>query len=214
MDFRIYLNYYAKMSRAHKKPKTYKDKFAFALVKFMRIFADLFFRKRYGHRAVVLETVAAVPGMVAAGMIHFRCLRRIQDDEGWIRELLDEADNERMHLMTFVEIAQPSLLERCLIVVAQWFFVFFYMLMYLCSPQTAHRFVGYLEEEAVHSYTEYLKEIDSGRLKNESAPLIAIKYWGLKKNATLRDVVLVVRKDEEHHRDVNHRYSDSLGNTS
>jgi len=49
----------------HRKPAGLRDRIAFAFVKFLRFFADLFFRKRYGHRAVVLETVAAVPGMVA-----------------------------------------------------------------------------------------------------------------------------------------------------
>jgi ubiquinol oxidase len=198
------------MLEKHKKPETFKDKFAYSLVKFMRIFADAFFKKRYGHRAVVLETVAAVPGMVGAGLLHFKCLRRIQDDKGWIRELLEEAENERMHLMTFIEVAQPSVFERLLIVVAQFFFVIFYLFMYCISSKTAHRFVGYLEEEAVYSYTEYLKEIDEGRLTNTKAPEISIKYWNLKKDATLRDVVIAVRQDEAYHRDVNHKFSDSL----
>lgn len=198
------------MKIKHKKPKTFRDNFAYALVKFMRIFADAFFRKRYGHRAVILETVAAVPGMVGAGLIHFKCLRRIQDDKGWIHELLEEADNERMHLMTFIKVAQPSFLERLLIVAAQFFFITFYTLMYILSAKTAHRFVGYLEEEAVHSYTEYLKEIDAGRLPNEPAPEIAITYWKLNKDATLRDVVLIVREDEALHRDVNHKFADEL----
>lgn len=198
------------MKITHKKPTTFRDKFAYALVKFMRWFADAFFQKRYGHRAVVLETVAAVPGMVGGGLIHFKCLRRIQDDEGWIRELLEEADNERMHLMTFIQVAQPSFLERALIIIAQFFFILFYGALYIISPKTAHRFVGYLEEEAVHSYTEYLKEIDEGRLENKPAPEIAIKYWNLKKSAKLRDVVLAVREDEAYHRDVNHKYSDQL----
>jgi ubiquinol oxidase len=198
------------MLEKHKKPEPFKDKFAYSLVKFMRIFADAFFKKRYGHRAVVLETVAAVPGMVGAGLLHFKCLRRIQDDKGWIRELLEEAENERMHLMTFIEVAQPSVFERLLIVVAQFFFVIFYLFMYCISSKTAHRFVGYLEEEAVYSYTEYLKEIDEGRLTNTKAPEISIKYWNLKKDATLRDVVIAVRQDEAYHRDVNHKFSDSL----
>lgn len=37
-----------------------------------------------------------------------KALRRMKDDEGWIRELLDEAENERMHLMIFLDIAKPS----------------------------------------------------------------------------------------------------------
>ena len=47
----------------HTPPKDVRDRFALRLVKFMRIFADKFFAKRYGHLAVVLKTVAAVPGM-------------------------------------------------------------------------------------------------------------------------------------------------------
>ena len=41
------------------------DSFAYSMTKFFRFIADTFFAKRYGHRAVVLETVAGVPGMVA-----------------------------------------------------------------------------------------------------------------------------------------------------
>jgi ubiquinol oxidase len=83
-------------------PENFGDRVAFRMVKFMRVFADMFFRKRYGHRAVVLETVAAVPGMVGGLLQHLKALRHIRDDQGWIRELLDEADNERMHLLTFI----------------------------------------------------------------------------------------------------------------
>ncbi len=187
-----------------------RDRVAFAMVKGMRAFADLFFRRRYGHRAVVLETVAAVPGMVGGMLQHLKALRHIRDDEGWIRELLDEAENERMHLMTFVQVAQPSFLERAIIMIAQAVFFAFYFLLYLAAPRTAHRFVAYLEEEAVVSYTHYLSEIDAGRLDNVPAPRIAIDYWALPAKARLRDVVEAVRADEAHHRDVNHRFADQL----
>ena len=81
------------------------DKFARGQTMFFRFFADVFFAKRYGHRAVVLETVAGVPGMVAGMWNHLRSLRKMRpDDRGWIRTLLEEAENERMHLMIFIEI--------------------------------------------------------------------------------------------------------------
>src|ERR1043165_10041213 len=88
----------------HHKPKGFSDHFALGVTKILRFFADTFFAKRYGHRAVVLETVAAVPGMVGALLNHLKCLRRMEDDRGWIRTLMDEAENERMHLMTFIEV--------------------------------------------------------------------------------------------------------------
>ena len=176
----------------------------------MRFFADTFFARRYGHRAVVLETVAAVPGMVGGVLQHLRALRRMQGDRGWIHVLLDEAENERMHLMTFIQIAQPSRLERLLILLVQGGFFNFYFLLYLLTPGTAHRIVGYLEEEAVYSYTEYLAGVDDGSYKNVAAPQIAIDYWKLAPTALLRDVILVVRSDEALHRDVNHRFADEL----
>ncbi|MEL6723678.1 MAG: alternative oxidase [Pseudomonadota bacterium] len=194
----------------HRKPSGMRDRIAFAFVKFLRFFADLFFRKRYGHRAVVLETVAAVPGMVAGLLQHLRSIRRMRDDQGWVKELLEEAENERMHLMTFIQVAQPSWFERGLIMIAQAIFYNFYFFLYLFAPKTAHRVVAYFEEEAVTSYTHYLKEIDEGRLENISAPQIAIEYWQLPASARLRDVVIAVREDEAGHRDRNHYFADTL----
>ena len=183
---------------------------AYGLVRLLRLFADSFFARRYGHRAVVLETVAAVPGMVGGSLQHLRSLRRMESDRGWIRALLDEAENERMHLMTFIHIARPSATERLLIVLAQGIFYNLFFLLYLISPRTAHRLVGYLEEEAVHSYTEYLAGVDSGASANVAAPKIAIDYWQLAADARLREVIVAVRADEVHHRDVNHGFADGL----
>lgn len=197
-------------SNPHTPAIKFTDKIAYGLVKFFRFFADTFFRKRYGNRAIVLETVAAVPGMVGAGLLHLKCLRKIKNDEGWIKKLLDEADNERIHLMTFITIAKPNLFERFIIFFAQMLFVLMYLLMYAFSSKTAHRFVGYLEEEAVISYDHYLEEIESGRIKNVPAPEIAKQYWHLSSEATLRDVVIAVRQDEMDHRDVNHYLADRL----
>ncbi|WP_420434032.1 alternative oxidase [Hyphobacterium sp.] len=194
----------------HRAAKGPSDRIALGFVKALRFIADRFFRKRYGHRAVVLETVAAVPGMVGGLLQHLSSLRRMCDDKGWIRDLLDEAENERMHLMTFVEIARPSLFERILIMIVQAIFYNVYFFIYLFAPRTAHRIVGYFEEEAVTSYTRYLEEIDAGTLENVPAPQIAIDYWKLPKGARLRDVVIAVRADEAGHRDKNHEFADDI----
>jgi ubiquinol oxidase len=174
----------------------------------MRFFADTFFQKRYGHRAVVLETVAGVPGMVAGMWTHLTSLRKMQTGYGpKIRTLLSEAENERMHLMTFIEIAKPNAFERLLVLIAQAIFWNLFFVIYVLFPRTAHRIVGYFEEEAVYSYTEYLREIDAGKIPNVPAPQIAIDYWKLPETATLRDVVIAVREDEAKHRDVNHQFA-------
>ena len=194
----------------HYTPRNLSDRIALIFTKFLRFLADTFFKKKYGHRAVVLETVAAVPGMVAGMLIHLKSLRKMQDDKGWIKTLLDEAENERMHLMTFIEIAKPTFIERLIILFAQFIFIIMYLIIYIVSQRTAHRIVGYFEEEAVISYTEYLKEIEDGKIENTKAPEIAVNYWNLPLNSKLKDVVQVIRDDEAGHRDVNHNFADIL----
>lgn len=153
---------------------------------------------------MLLETVAAVPGMVGGMLLHFKSLRRFEQSGGWIKALLEEAENERMHLMTFVEIAKPAWYERALVFAVQGVFFNAYFLAYLASPKLAHRITGYLEEEAVNSYTEFLIDLEKGNFENFPAPAIAIDYWRLPLDSTLRDVIEVIRADEAHHRDLNH----------
>ena len=188
-----------------------RNSLAMAMTKFFRFFADTFFAKRYGHRAVVLETVAGVPGMVGGMWLHMKSLRKMKTGYGPdIREMLAEAENERMHLMFFIEIANPNWFERYLVLFAQALFFIFYMILYMIDYKTAHRMIGYFEEEAVMSYSEYLAEIDNGKILNRPAPQIAIDYWNLGSDATLRDVVIVVRADEAGHRDKNHEFADQI----
>jgi len=199
---------------SHRKPENISDHVALSITMTLRFLADTFFKKRYGHRAVVLETVAGVPGMVAGMWQHLRSLRGMKNDSrGWIKKLLEEAENERMHLMIFIEIAKPNAFERYLILFAQAVFWNFYFVLYVFFPKIAHRMVGYFEEQAVISYTQYLEEIDSGLIENSPAPTTAIEYYGLPTDATLRDVVTRVREDEEGHRDENHGMADLLVST-
>ena len=194
-------------------PSLLSDKFALSMTRFFRFIADAFFVDRYGHRAVVLETVAGVPGMVAGVLMHFKSLRSMKTGYGAsIREMLAEAENERMHLMFFIEIAKPNFFERFLVLSAQAIFGLFYFIMYIFFTRTAHRMIGYFEDEAVKSYTDYLERVESGELENFQAPILAIQYYGLDRNAKLSDLIRAVREDEEKHSKVNHSYADQNNN--
>ena len=193
------------------KTSSISDAFAYSMTKFFRLVADSFFSKRYGHRAVVLETVAGVPGMVAGVWMHFKSLRAMKAGYGeQIREMLDEAENERMHLMFFIEIAKPNMLERFLVLSAQVVFGLFYLFMYVFFTRTAHRMIGYFEDEAVRSYTEYLELVESGKVENTPAPHLAIGYYKLGTDAKLSDLIRCVRADEQHHSETNHEYANNL----
>lgn len=186
------------------------DWFARSMTQFFKFFADVFFAGRYGNRAVVLETIAAVPGMVAGMWIHLKSLRKLQKGDGTkLHELLAEAENERKHLLFFMEIAHPNWLERFIVVVAQFIFWHYYLLVYIVSPKTAHKMVYYFEEEAVRSYTSYLKQIAEGKIENVPAPQIAIDYYGLTSDARLSDMVRRVRDDEQKHADANLNWADT-----
>jgi ubiquinol oxidase len=186
------------------------DRIALTLTKVLRAAADLCFRKHYLHRSVVLETVAAVPGMVGAVLQHLRSLRLMRGRPELVKLLLDEAESERMHLMAFVALCKPNWIERALILIAQGLFFNGFFLLYLISPTTAHRMIGYFEEEAVVSYTRFLAAIDAGDIVNGEIPAFAREYWNLEGEAKLRDLVIAIRHDEMGHRDVNHALANDI----
>lgn len=163
--------------------------------------------KAWLRRILFLETIAGVPGMVAAMLRHLTSLRLMRRDSGWIHTLLEEAENERMHLMTFMTLRKPSLFFRAIVLGAQGVYFNLFFLSYIISPRTCHRFVGYLEEEAVLTYTRCIQEIEAGRLPEWTdmpAPEIAKDYWRLAPDSKLLDVMYAVRSDESTHRFVNH----------
>ncbi|KAA0156700.1 hypothetical protein FNF29_00811 [Cafeteria roenbergensis] len=170
-------------------------------------------RDKWLTRFIFLETVAGVPGMVGAMTRHLRSLAAMRRDRGWIPALLAEAENERMHLMTFInERPDNGLVFRAMVMGAQAVAWNLYFLGYLISPRFCHSFVGYLETEAVSTYTKAIASLDAGEIPewtDKSAPAIAIKYWGLPKDATFRDMLLQVRADEAVHCRVNQKLSET-----
>eukprot|EP01053_Blabericola_migrator_P005885 Blabericola_migrator_1__5884@NODE_297_length_10209_cov_136_062907_g244_i0_p5_GENE_NODE_297_length_10209_cov_136_062907_g244_i0NODE_297_length_10209_cov_136_062907_g244_i0_p5_ORF_typecomplete_len332_score37_24AOX/PF01786_17/1_2e68COQ7/PF03232_13/0_0048_NODE_297_length_10209_cov_136_062907_g244_i064337428 len=207
----------------HVQPQSFVDRAAYRTVWVLRRVYDLATGYTIGlrnekcmiRRIVFLETVAGVPGMVAAAIRHLRSLRKMQRDYGWIHTLLEEAENERMHLMTALLLNNPGRITRMAVIGAQAGFLAWYTLMYLLSPTYCHRFVGYLEEEAVKTYTNIVELIDKGKLEGFKivAPKASQVYYQLPEDAALRDVFLAMRADEAHHREVNHTFADMTPST-
>lgn len=197
--------------RRRRPARTLSDRVARGMVRAMSAVAAGLTGRRDARRTIVMETIAAVPGMVGAMLLHLKCLRRMIDDRGWIRTLMDEAENQRTHLMVFVEIARPSLAERLLVLLAQGVFFNAHFLLYLVSPRTAHRVVGYFAEDAVAGYTQYVEELETGRRPDPPAPPLAIAYWNLEPGVRLSGAIRAMREDEAIHRDVNHAFADALG---
>eukprot|EP00117_Sycon_ciliatum_P022415 scpid33022/ scgid19345/ Alternative oxidase, mitochondrial len=199
----------------HHEPADKTEKLAYYTVRLLRFGFDILSGYQFGNmneikwlrRIIFLETVAGVPGMMGAMARHLQSLRRFERDHGWIHTLLEEAENERMHLLTALEMRKPGNLFRFNVLLLQGIFTNIFFVAYLVSPRFCHRFVGYLEEDAVKTYTHCLAEIDSGHLKmwcKMPAPPIAVNYWRLGEGAMMRDVILAIRADEAHHRLVNH----------
>jgi hypothetical protein len=206
------------ISLTHVEPETFSDKIAFNAVKLVRSGFD--FATGWNHeitvkkvlqRVIFLETIAAVPGMTAAIIRHFKSLRSMERDGGLINMFLEEATNERMHLLTFVTLRDPSLAFRASVIGSQFAFGSGFLLAYLISPKFCHRFVGYVEEEACSTYTKIIEALESAPEGSElvqwrvaPAPKIGISYWHLGEKGTILDLMYAVRADEAEHRDVNH----------
>ncbi|MGY3604013.1 MULTISPECIES: alternative oxidase [unclassified Bradyrhizobium] len=194
----------------HHMPDTLADRIALGIARAGASMAGTLFGGRYGHRVVVLETVAAVPPMVAATLLHLKCLRLMLDDRGWIRTFMDEAENQRVHLMSFIALAQPRAWERILIAIAQAAFYNAFFILYLISARTAHRLAGYFAEQAVRGYSEYLIRLGSDDRSSDAAPASAIAYWNLPPDSDVTDMILAMREDEAIHRDLHHAFADAL----
>lgn len=212
--------YIYRIKNTHLKPKNFIDSLALNTIRAMRFNFDWMSGWMFGtpniakaiNRCVFLETVAGVPGSIAGILRHLASLRRMRRDNGWIHTLLEEAENERMHLLTFLELKQPTPVFKFVVWLTQGIYFNFYFLAYMISPRYCHRLVGYLEEQATLTYTHILHHIDNnvgdlGKWATEPAPDIARNYWKLPATATMRDVCAVIRADESHHRDVNHAFA-------
>lgn len=213
----------------HRIPSTTGDKIANGSVQLFRSMFD--FATGYQHpnatsvgifkkpmtenkwltRCIFLESVAGIPGMTAAFLRHLHSLRLLKRDKAWVETLLDEAYNERMHLLTFINLGKPSWFTRIFIFMGQGVFCNVFFFNYLFFPKFCHRFVGYLEEEAVSTYTHFLHELESGKLPEfdkMKVPEVAIKYWdNLTPQSTIKDLILNIRADEAKHREVNHTFA-------
>jgi ubiquinol oxidase len=108
-------------------------------------------------------------------------------------------------------MAKPGIFMRIMVVGAQGVFFNAMFISYLISPRTCHRFVGYLEEEAVRTYTYAIQDIEEGQLptwEHLFAPEIAIRYWNMPEgHQKMKDLLLYIRADEAKHREVNHTLS-------
>jgi threonyl-tRNA synthetase len=208
----------ADITPRHRPPRGVRDWISFGAVQAARAGFDritgyapgeAMTREQWLTRFIFLETVAGVPGMVGAMLRHMVSLRTLKRDHGWIHTLLEEAENERMHLLTFMCLKQPGFGFRLAVLGAQGVFFNAFLAAYVITPRTCHRFVGYLEEEAVKTYTHALADVDAkgsdaSAWASEPAPDIAIQYWRLPPDATVRDVIAAVRADEASHSHVNH----------
>ena len=152
----------------HKPPQGFGAKFCKNLILLTRTCFDMVTKydekkmdkmdeRMWMNRVIFLETIAGVPGMIGGMQRHLRSLRTLERDHGWIHHLLQEAENERMHLFFFLKLRNPGIIYRMLIAGGQGVFFNAYFLAYMLSPTLCHRFVGYLEEEAVHTYTVMLE---------------------------------------------------------
>merc|ERR1719454_2859076 len=163
-----------------------------------------------GYRLIILESVAGVPGMLGGMFRHFRSLRELRRDHGFIFTLLEEAENERMHLIVCMSFFEAGPVTRFIVQAGQVALTPFLAGLYMIRPQLLHRFVGYLEETAVHTYTNIVDMTNTPGTqlhtawKDTPAPQAAIDYWQLPADAMWVDCLKRMLADESHHRDVNH----------
>eukprot|EP00980_Cylindrotheca_fusiformis_P020570 scaffold7641_cov115-Cylindrotheca_fusiformis.AAC.16 len=214
----------------HTPPQNMRDRMAYGAVKGVRLFFDTLTGwnnkkitiDKVMNRVIFLETIAAVPGFIAAIVRHFKSLRRMERDGGLLHLFLEEANNERMHLLSFIKMKNPGSIFRASVILSQFGFGSAFLTCYAISPKFCHRFVGYVEEEACSTYTKIIEAIENApegdelaAWRTQVAPNIALGYWELGEHGTVLELMYAIRADEAEHRDVNHATSElALGQTN
>ncbi|KAG6966146.1 hypothetical protein JG688_00006896 [Phytophthora aleatoria] len=196
------------------KPKKFHDRVALIGVKTLRLSFDLLAGYRgpggamteqdWLNRCLFLETIAGVTGMVERMA---RRLRSLKQNNDWTQSLLDETENERMHQLIFMDMKQPGWLVRMSVLAVQGISFSTLSLVIMVSPKTCHRFVEFLEEEAIKTYTYLLEDMEHGHLDEWctlTAPLIGRSYYDLPDDAKVYDMIKCIRVDEASHNDMKH----------
>jgi len=203
----------------HYEPKTRVDRRALFLARRIRGFFDYVSGYKPGEvdehgylkRMICIEAMSAIPGMIGGMIRHINSLALMRVDNGWIHHMLQQSENERQHLFTFLDLQKPGILARAGLLAAQAIMIMLYSVLYFCSPKTGHRMIGYLREESIKVYSNCIKDLDEGKLvkwKDMKSPGPAAEYWALGENAKFRDVLACIRADEVMHREINHHFAD------
>ncbi|KAJ3105334.1 hypothetical protein HDU97_008231 [Phlyctochytrium planicorne] len=129
-------------------------------------------------RFIFLETLSSVPGFMGSMIRHIRSLKSLQDDKGWIPTLLDDTENHRAHLMSWMMVGKPGAIMTTCVVITQGLFYQSFFVVYAVSQQTVHRFLTFVAEDSVKTYTICLEDVENGKIqdwKNRPAPKQAIE---------------------------------------
>lgn len=149
----------------HREPVNFRDKFALRWIGGVRIFVNTLTgkdhekrdAKTWFNRMVLLESIAPIPGLVVGTAKYFKNLSSMKVDRALTHFMLEESENERTHLFLWLNYNKSTYLSRMFIAFKQIAFYNVFFLTYMISPYTCHRFMGYLEEEAIYNYTMFLK---------------------------------------------------------
>lgn len=204
----------------HYKPKGVADWIAYGMLNsIIRVFDVLSgFRpgkmneRGWNRHFLFMESISGVPRVTAAFIRHWKSIFYSKHDSGAYHHLIEEEENERMHLFFWTQLGHAGSLVKSAIILYQFFFVFFYGTMYALSPKVGHRFLGYLEENIIRSYTLLLDDIDAGRLplwKDMQPPKVMLEYYELPETSRIRDLVIEIRADEALHREVHHHLAET-----
>lgn len=102
--------------------------------------------KGWINRILYMQNVIGVPSFVGAMWRHLRSLRKLSEEEsGDIHGMLKESENERVHLLLFLEYHKPSFIYRFGMVSSQALFLFSFSILYMINPRMVHRLVADIE---------------------------------------------------------------------
>lgn len=170
------------------------------------------FTRGYGERleakALVLETLAAIPAIVIGAIRALRAQRRRTDD-ALVRDCATEADNEHAHMLAFAAITELTWVDRLVVVMGQPVLAAAFALLHTVSERAAHRLCGHFEEEAMRTYAHHRAAVAAGR-PDPVLGAFACERWSLPMGSRLSALLPILEQEESEHGRRHHEVADAL----
>jgi hypothetical protein len=169
------------------------DKILWQTTKFISRFVNWVFSYvgRDDYASLVYETMLA-PNRNVSGI-----LRRFPAFQSQSKhaDLMEFEENEKMHNYVWLDYVKPNVFVSIILLILNYSALQGQFIFSVIAPRTTKKWYTYLQYRTIKHYS---RVIETGKFQKQVLPESARQYWRLGPDATMHDLLLVIRADKIH----------------